>query len=154
MPRYWIIAPIESEPRELFEKVWKFDVDNNLISIGWKELGDVSNMSREQLSEAVAATYSKRPPQTKILFANMLWAFHHEISPGDFIIARRGRKMLASVGRVTQSAFYSPGRTRSVITQTSSASHGRAHRVKRVLRASYSRCIRLAKLRMRNSALF
>jgi len=110
MSRYWIIAPLQSEPRELFDKVWKFDLDNNLVSIGWKELGDVSSMSRQQLLEAVASTYRKRPPQTKTLFSNMLWAFYHEIGPGDFIIARRGRKTLASVGRVTRLALYAVGR--------------------------------------------
>jgi restriction system protein len=110
MPRYWIIAPSESEPRELFDKVWNFDLENDLISIGWKELGDVSKMSREQLSEAVASRYPKRPPQTKALVANMIWAFYHDISPGDFIVARRGRKSLASVGQVSKTAFYAPGK--------------------------------------------
>ena len=47
MPRYWVIAPVESKPPELFDKVWQFDLVNNLISIGWKQLGDVSKMSRD-----------------------------------------------------------------------------------------------------------
>ena len=54
MPRYWIIAPVEVKPTELFDKVWQFDVANNLISIGWHELGDVSTLSREALSKAEA----------------------------------------------------------------------------------------------------
>ncbi len=111
MPRYWIIAPVESKPPELFDKVWQFDIANNLISIGWKELGDVSKMSREELSEAVASTYVDKPPATKALYTNMIWAFYHEISPGDFIIARRGRKTLAGVGKVSRSAFYAPGKS-------------------------------------------
>ena len=40
----------------------------------------------------------------------MIWAFYHEIGPGDFVIARRGRKTLAAVGKVSQSAFYAPGK--------------------------------------------
>jgi restriction system protein len=110
MPRYWVIAPIESKPAELFDKVWQFDLANSLISIGWKELGDVSNESREKLYEAVASTYPDKPQQTKGLYANMIWAFYHEIEPGDFIIARRGRKILTAVGKVTRSAFYAPGK--------------------------------------------
>ncbi|MDD5466331.1 MAG: endonuclease NucS [Anaerolineales bacterium] len=110
MPRNWVIAPVESKPPELFDKVWQFDIANNLISIGWKELGDVSKMSREELSEAVASTYVDKPPATKALYANMIWAFYHEISPGDFVIARRGRKALAGVGKVSRSAFYAPGK--------------------------------------------
>lgn len=108
MSRYWVIAPFESKPSELFDKVWQFDIANDLISIGWNELGDVSQMSREELFKAVTSTYPKKPQQTKGLYVNMIWAFYHEIKPGDFVIARRGRKILAAVGRVSESAFYSP----------------------------------------------
>lgn len=110
MPRYWVIAPVESKPPELFDKVWQFDLANNLISIGWKQLGDVSKISRAELSEAVATTYPDKPPATKGLYANMIWAFYHDIAPGDFVIARRGRKTLAAVGKVSQAAFYAPGK--------------------------------------------
>jgi predicted Mrr-cat superfamily restriction endonuclease len=94
MPRYWAIAPYESENPEIFDKVWQFDVDNNLISIGWGEAGDVSKMTRDELSNAVDLLYGDTRPATKALFRNMLWAFYHEIVPGDFVIARRGRKVL------------------------------------------------------------
>jgi len=110
MPRYWVIAPVESKPPEQFDRVWRFDLANNLISIGWNRLGDVSKMSREELSEAVASTYAEKPPATKSLLANMIWGFYHEIGPGDSVLARRGRKTLAAVGRVSQSAFYAPGK--------------------------------------------
>src|SRR5712664_2338330 len=108
MPRYWVIAPVESKFPE-FDKVWQFDVANNLISIGWSQLGDISKMSREALSNAVVAKYPDRPPSTRGLIVNMLWAFYHEISPGDFVIARRGRKTLAAAGKVVRAGFYAPG---------------------------------------------
>jgi restriction system protein len=111
MPRYWVIAPIEVKPTERFDKVWQFDVANNLISIGWSQLGDVSKMSQESLREAVAATFPLKPPATQSLYANMIWAFYHEIAPGDFVIARRGRKTLAGVGTVIQPAVYAPGKS-------------------------------------------
>ncbi len=72
MPRYWVIAPVESKPPELFDKVWQFDLANNVISIGWSELGDVSKLSREELQRAVALKYPDKPPQTHGLYANML----------------------------------------------------------------------------------
>ena len=112
MPRHWIIAPIESYPPDQFDKVWQFDLANNLISIGWGELGDVSKMSRQELGEAVASSYPEKPPGTKGLLTNMIWAFYHDIGPGDFVIARRGRKVLAAVGKVTEAAVYSPGKNR------------------------------------------
>lgn len=114
MLRYWVMAPVESKPQELFDKVWQFDLANDVISIGWKNLGDVSQMSRDELSKAIASTYPEKPQQTKGLYANMLWAFYHEIRPGDFVIARRGRKYLAAVGKVTETAIYSPDKNSAI----------------------------------------
>jgi restriction system protein len=105
------MAPIESHPSEVFEKVWQFDLANNLISFGFSKLGDVSKMNREELAAVVGAKYPDKPPATQSLIANMFWAFYHEMSPGDFVIARRGRKTLAGVGRVSGQAVYSPGRS-------------------------------------------
>ncbi len=99
MPRYWVIAPVESKPRELFDKVWEFDLANNLISIGWKQLGDVSKISRDELADAIGSAYPEKPPTTKSLFANMIWAFYHEIMPGDVILARRGARHLLRSAR-------------------------------------------------------
>ena len=108
-PRYWVIAPVESKPAELFDKVWQFDLANGLISIGWDALGDVSKMSREGLSKFVAAAYPDKPSSARTLIANMIWPFWNEITPGDFVIARRGQKTLVGVGRVVRAAFYAPG---------------------------------------------
>jgi predicted Mrr-cat superfamily restriction endonuclease len=107
MPRYWVIAPVaSSDPR--FDKAWQFDLANNIITIGWKELGDISKLTKEVLSEAVASTYSDKPAQTKGLITNMLWSFYHEIQPGDFVVARRGLKVLAATGKVASSGRYLP----------------------------------------------
>ena len=114
MPRYWVIAPVASKPPERFDKVWQFDLANNLISIGWAKLADVSKMSREQLSEAVARTYPDTRPASKNHRVNTFWAFYHEIAIGDFIIARRGRKTLAAVGKVSRSAFRAPRKTPAI----------------------------------------
>lgn len=110
MPRYWAIAPVESKDADLFDRVWKFDLDNSLISIGWSELGDVFSCTRPELGERVVAAHPDKPRQTQALIANMLWAFFHEIRPGDVVLARRGRKTLAAEGRVTSPAFFSLGR--------------------------------------------
>lgn len=114
MPRYWVMAPVESKPADLFDKVWQFDLAQNMISIGWEQLGDVSAITRDELAEAVASTYPDKPPQTKGLYANMLWSFYHEMLPGDYVIARRGRKILAGVGKITGPAVYSPGKNQHV----------------------------------------
>jgi restriction system protein len=115
MPRYWVIAPVESKNPQLFNDVWQFDVAQNLISIGWSELGDISKMSREDLSQAIAKTYSDTPNSARGLIRNMLWSFYHEIGVDDVIMARRGRKILAAVGKVTETAFYSVGKNPALI---------------------------------------
>ena len=111
MPRYWVIAPVESNPPQLFDRVWEFDLANNVISIGWNQLGDISQLSKEALAAKIAKAFPAKPAQTKSLITNMNWSFFHEISPGDIIIARRGRKILAAVGKVTSRATYSLGKS-------------------------------------------
>ncbi|NLE37158.1 MAG: DUF1016 family protein [Pirellulaceae bacterium] len=110
MPRYWVISPVESKDAELFDKVWQFDWANNVISIGWSRLGDISKIDRTALADAIANTFADKPPTTRGLYANMLWAFYHEISLGDVIIARRGLKTLVGIGKVVELARYTPGR--------------------------------------------
>jgi restriction system protein len=110
MPHYWVIAPYSSEDAAFFDRVWQFDLANNTISIGWSELGNVSTMDRQTLSNAVTKAFPNSPLATKSLFAVMLWSFYHVIAPGDVVLARRGRKSLAAVGTVTKSAYYAPGK--------------------------------------------
>jgi restriction system protein len=110
MPRYWIIAPVEADPSDVFDKAWEFDLSHDIISIGWASLGDTSKMSREQLEEAVAAAYPDRPPASKKYIARTIWTFEHEIAIGDWVIARRGLKVREAVGQVSQPAFYEPGK--------------------------------------------
>ena len=108
MTRHWVIAPVRARPPERFDNVWQFDLANNIITIGYPELGDISNMSLQDLTEAVPEVYPEGPNSAG--FAKMLWRFYHEISVGDLVIARRGLMILAAVGEVTQPAVYSPGK--------------------------------------------
>jgi predicted Mrr-cat superfamily restriction endonuclease len=114
MTRYWVIAPIDSQPADFFEKVWRFDIENEVISIGWSQFGDVSGMSRSELAEVVAYHYPEKPQQAKGLITNMVWSFYNEIEPGDAVLARRGRKILAAVGTVREKAFHEVGRNPDV----------------------------------------
>jgi len=52
MPRYWVIAPFSSKDAA-FAKVWAFDLENDLISIGFTKLMDVSHLSAKQLQELI-----------------------------------------------------------------------------------------------------
>lgn len=110
MPRYWVIAPFSSIEADMFERVWEFDLANGCISIGWSRLGDVSALDRQTLATAVSTAFPDKPQGTRTLIANMLWAFFHEIQPGDIILARRGRRVLAAVGEVVRSGYYALGK--------------------------------------------
>jgi restriction system protein len=104
MTRYWVIAPISAEDAD-FDRIWKSDLDNGWISIGWIELGDFSTLSEDELRAQIDNIYpvAKR---TARLF-NMLWNFCHEVRSGDIVVARRGRRTIAGVGVVSGPVQYS-----------------------------------------------
>jgi restriction system protein len=110
VPRYWVIAPVAAKDSQLYDKVWQFDLAQNLLSIGWYQLGDISKMSQEDLWRAINEKYPERPNPTKGLIRNMLWAFYHDINVGDYVIARRGQKILSAVGKISRTGFYEVGK--------------------------------------------
>jgi restriction system protein len=107
MKRYWVVAPYESEFRETWQKVWQFDLQKGVISIGWRELGDFSSLNRDDLMNAVGRAFPEVALQTKTLWFNMIWSFYHNIQIGDIVIARQGRKRIAGIGSVIGKAYYS-----------------------------------------------
>jgi restriction system protein len=108
MAKYWIIAPGENTNGFIFNELWQFDLSNDLISIGWSELGDLSKKEKKDILEMVSVAFPDKPAHTKSLIVNMLWSFYNEIELGDVIIARKGRKELAGVGIVMRKAYYAP----------------------------------------------
>lgn len=106
MPNYWIIAPYDATQAETWEKVWQFDLQNNVISIGWGTLGEISNYDEDQLKAAIANTFPDKTSATQTRCFNMIWNFFHTIKPGDIVIARKGRKFIAAVGTVLKSAYF------------------------------------------------
>jgi len=98
--RYWVIAPFDSTIRDIWEKVWNFDLTHNVISVGWRELGDISAYDEGELRTAVEREYGN----TRSF--NMLWDFYHSVKEGDIVIARKGRKKIAGIGTVTKSAYF------------------------------------------------
>jgi predicted Mrr-cat superfamily restriction endonuclease len=105
MPRYWVIAPYHADKPE-FWKIWNYDLTHDVISIGWKELGDISVLSEAQLSNALDRTYSAENPEARKQWFGSLRRFYHSIKEGDVVIARQGRQKIAGVGTVTRAAYY------------------------------------------------
>lgn len=107
MTRYWVIAPYSSASLDIFDKVWEYDRNNGTIAVGWKELGDVSKLSRPELEKLYKNTYPNRPQSVVTREVRALWEFHKEISIGDRIIARQGRKKIIGIGEVVGESYYS-----------------------------------------------
>ncbi len=105
MKRFWVIAPFSAED-DLYEKVWEFDLENGVISIGWHEMGNVSDKNKDQLKELYKQSHQSSYPATITKTANMIWNFYNEVKQGDIILARKGTKTLAAVGVVKHEAYY------------------------------------------------
>jgi restriction system protein len=116
MPRYWVIAPYHADEPKAWESVWKFDLENGIISIGWSQLGDISSLSEEQLLDHVAKTYDCSPAEAKAS-CRMVHKFYHSVQPGDIVIARRGRKEIAAIGTVKRAGYYDPKKNLATIRE-------------------------------------
>ena len=110
--RYWVISPYDYTHRETWEKVWQFDLENQIISVGWRELGDISAYDEVQLKEAYIREYGNT------LGFNQIKNFYHSIKIGDVIIARRGLKSIAAIGTVTQTAYYERDKNIHILGET------------------------------------
>ena len=84
-----------------FQKAWEYDLKNGTIAVGWAELGDTSRLSKDEFNQKFKEEY----PDSKNV-QSAVWRCYHEISEGDIILARRGRKKMIGIGTVTGEAFY------------------------------------------------
>lgn len=108
MPRFWVISPFNAKYPKDWERVWSYDLKHGIISIGWRELGDVSSLSEEQISKVILHKYSGETLLSSKTSARMLFNFYHGVKPGDIVIARRGVKKIAAIGTVKRTAYYDP----------------------------------------------
>ncbi|MEW5894460.1 MAG: PDDEXK nuclease domain-containing protein [Candidatus Omnitrophota bacterium] len=102
MKRYWVVAPYDSRKPDVFDVAWNYDLQNGTIAVGWSKLGDISRLNEKELKDKYLEHYSPDDPADR----NALWRFYHEISVGDVILARRGRKKLLAMGEVVGTAVY------------------------------------------------
>ena len=63
-------------------------LNNNVIAIGWKAIGDLSliDADREAFKEKYKQTYPESKPQAVPTSAGMLYRFAHEMQIGDYIV--------------------------------------------------------------------
>jgi hypothetical protein len=95
--RYWKVAPGRNA------SYWSACRDGGFIAIGWEELGDLSQLTREEYEE-------RRDKLCKSLGWNPLgvdqaWKFR-QIGIGDRIIANNGTAVVLGIGTVTGPYFF------------------------------------------------
>tara|TARA_R110000868_G_scaffold34169_8_gene123552 strand:+ start:718 stop:1743 length:1026 start_codon:yes stop_codon:yes gene_type:complete len=78
-----------------------YALDNNLVAIGWEDLGDISLApSREAIDELMQATYRDTPRTTTRIWTGEVWALKDRMQIGDLVcLPLKGRSALA-VGRI------------------------------------------------------
>lgn len=108
MPRYWVIAPYDSQKPDIFENAWSYDLKHNTIAVGWRELPDASELDKAELESKFKETFPHVTNKGNITRdVNTIWNFLHEISIGDIILARKGTKKLIGHGIVKGTPYYS-----------------------------------------------
>jgi hypothetical protein len=106
MRRYWVIAPQHANPRERWERAWRYDLANNSISIGGGRVGDISSLSKKQVSRLIDRKRKNNGLRSKSYYCRLVWNFYHSVKRGDVIIASQGRHKIAAIGTVTRKAYY------------------------------------------------
>ena len=85
-----------------------FFLNQNLIAIGWEEMGDLSaiSASRDSYKEKYVATYPDAKKGSIATSAGMLYRFVHEVREGDYVVFPSKIDRKINIGIVESSYFY------------------------------------------------
>ncbi|MDN4634068.1 restriction endonuclease [Priestia megaterium] len=83
-------------------------LDNDIVTIGWNELGDISNYkNKEAFFTFFETTYPNEKPKAIINKANQVWRFKNKIEIGDLVVLPLKQECSIAVGEV-MSDYESP----------------------------------------------
>lgn len=103
LTKWWMVRA--GDNNELLP-IWQ---SKNIISIGWKALGDARKYSsREALIQRANQIYSEEKPGTRIQWASQVWKFSNEITINDRIITYEKDAREYLIGTVTGEYEYNP----------------------------------------------
>ena len=103
--KYWIVTPwFGDDYLQTFQQVWNFDKENQTLAVGWSKMGNVSKLSYDQMKTRAGRVFPKYKERSRTSIVNSLWQFYREIQVGDIVLARRGRKNIVGIGKVTKRA--------------------------------------------------
>lgn len=96
--RYWKIAPGADA------RLWDQSIQGGYISVGWNELGDLSDCDREEFDRRCSAELERHDDWTKDGL-EQVWRFIN-IREGDRIVANRGTTDVLGIGTVVGDYYY------------------------------------------------
>jgi hypothetical protein len=100
---YWTYAPGEGA------QYWDECQQENIISIGWEEMGDLSKYtSPEELKKKYIKLY--KPEKNPMNNTKCLFEFCNRMKINDIVFVKDGRKTLLGVGKVTSDYIYDSNR--------------------------------------------
>lgn len=110
--QFWKIAPGENA------FLWAECQTQGSILIGWDNVGDLLSYPDRNALNAKFAQEGHKASK-----ANSIWAFAHEVKPGDIIVANKGNNQVLGVGIITST--YLPPQTRDNPSTISGYPHAR-----------------------------
>lgn len=100
---YWAIAAGEGG------FLWNDFYNNNIIAIGWDELGDLSQYTdKSDLKNSFIKIYNRDNNPMNDVLANYEFAFEMEI--GDYVFVKKGTKSLLGFGKIISDYIYDDDR--------------------------------------------
>lgn len=105
--RYWAMSLGEGG------RLWDECQEKGIAAIGWDEfeLGDLRKYADREAIQHILIDKRDGPGPTPSNDALCLFQFSHEMAPGDYIVAKAGRRRLLGVGIVTSDYFLDEERT-------------------------------------------
>jgi hypothetical protein len=90
-PKLWLIAPGAGA------RLWRDWQREGEMSIGWDHLGDLAAYAS---GPDIVAALQTGLETNQAVNGWALWSFCHNVKPGDYVVAKRGRSRLLGYGRV------------------------------------------------------
>lgn len=130
--RYWRITPWTPSDETVFASAWAYDLGNNTISIGWREMGDVSKLIHDDaaMGRAFRSAYPTKSPNSERIVCDLFRRFYgmgKGVNVGDQIMACRGKWEIIGVGTVAGSPYYDAEQGRRRIKNMGGHLGGNSH---------------------------
>jgi restriction system protein len=74
--------------------------DQQLVAMGWAEVGDVSKLSREVINEKIVTTYPHYKKLKAAITSSQLYRFCFEIKEGDYVLSYDSSRRVYLIGKV------------------------------------------------------